>query len=138
MQMKTDRKALLWGTIIGVVLVAAIMVIPSEYPHFHLPFTDAQAEMFLVSALLIALLIASYRKLWKTPGFWALLLAFLGAHVALYWLVVAKVTEEVRGFRMDVLYGVITGVEFLVFALIVARLYHRGPDTSSFTQKKAH
>jgi hypothetical protein len=136
--MKTDRKALLWGTIVGVGLVAAMLVLAFEFPNFRMPFTGRQAEMFLVSALLIALLIASYRKLWKTPGFWALLLAFLGAHIALYWLVVAKITEEVRGLRMDVLYGVITGIEVLVFALLVARLYHRGPDISSFTGQKAH
>ncbi|MGH9432923.1 MAG: hypothetical protein ACRD3T_15415 [Terriglobia bacterium] len=135
--MKTDRKALLWGTIIAVGLVAAGMLQVFEFPSFRMPFTGRQAEMFLVSTLLIALLIASYRKLWKTPGFWALLLAFLGAHIAFYWLVVAKITEEIRGFRMDVLYGVITGIEVLVFALIVARLYHRGPDTSSFTGQKA-
>jgi len=106
--MKTDRKALLWGTIIGLGLVAATLALAFGFPNFRMPFTGTQADMFLVSALLIALLIASYRKLWKTPGFWALLLAFIGAHIALYWLVVAKITEEVRGLQMDVLYGVIT------------------------------
>jgi uncharacterized membrane protein len=97
--MKTDRKALLWGTIIGVVLVTAMLVLAFEFPNFRMPFTGTQAEMFLVSALLIALLIASYRKLWKTPGFWALLLAFLSAHIALYWLVVTKITEGSEASR---------------------------------------
>jgi hypothetical protein len=134
--MKTDRKALFWGTVIAIGIVGAGVVQAFEFPNFRLPFTGRQAEMFLVSALLIALLIASYRKLWKTPGFWVLLLAFLGAHIGFYWVVVAKITEQTRGFRMDILYGAITGAECLVFALIVARLYHRGPDTSSFTGQK--
>jgi hypothetical protein len=136
--MKTDRKALLWGTIIGVGLVAAMLVQAFEFPHFRMPFTGRQANIFLVSAGLFGILIASYRRLWKTPGFWVLLLAFLGAHIAVYWLFVAKVTEEIRGLRMDVLYGVISGMEVFVFALIVARLYQRGPDTRSFTGPKTH
>jgi hypothetical protein len=131
--MKGDNKALLWGTIIGVGLVAAMLMLAFDFPHFQMPFTGRQADIFLVSAGFFGILVAAYRKLWKSIGFWVLLLAFLGAHIALYWWIVAKITGEVRGFRMDVLYGVIAGVEFLVFALIVARLYHRGPDTGSFT-----
>ena len=86
--------------------------------------------------MLFALLIASYRKLSKTPGFWALLLVFLGAHTAFYWLFIAKIVEENGGLRMDARYGVIGGVEFVIFALIVLRLFHRTPDTRSFTWPK--
>jgi hypothetical protein len=136
--MKTDRTALLWGTVIGVSLVAATLVLALEFPHFRMPFSGRQAKNFLVSAAFFGMLIAAYRRLWKIPGFWALLFAFLGAHVTFYWLFVAKVTEEVSGLRMDVLYGVISGVEFVIFALIVARLYHRGPDTRFLTGPKAH
>jgi hypothetical protein len=136
--MKTDRAALLWGTIIAVALVAAIIVVTSKFPNFRVPFTDTQAETSLVSAGVFGILVASYRKLWKSIGFWMLLLAFLGAHVALYWFFLLKVTEEVGGFRMDILYGFISGVEFAVFAVIVARLYHRGPDVGFLTRKKAH
>lgn len=131
--MKTDLKALLWGTVVGVGLVVVIVVQAFDFPHFRVPLTWSRVDAFVYSAFLFALLIASYRKLWKTPGFWALLVGSLGVHIAFYWLVIAKIAEEVRGLQMDVLYGVLGGVEFVVFGLIVALLYHRGPDTRSFT-----
>jgi hypothetical protein len=135
--MKTDGKALLWGTVVGVSLVGWVLVQAFEFPHFRMPFTGRQADTFLVSAGLFGMLIAAYRKLWKAPGFWALLLVFLGAHIALDWLLIAKIAESLGGLRSDVFYGVVSGVEFVIFALIVARLYHRGPDTRSFTGPKA-
>jgi hypothetical protein len=127
--MKTDRASLLWGTIIAIALIAAIMVIPSEFPKVRLPASDSQSEMFLVSAGIFGILIASYRKLWKRLGFWGLLLALLGAHIALYWLLAAKVVHEIGGIQKDILYGAISGAEFVVFSVAVAILYHRGPDT---------
>lgn len=130
--MKADRVSLLCGAIIGAALVAAIMVLPSEFSDLRVPFTDMQAEMFLVSAAFFGILIAAYRKLWKTIGFWILLLVLLGAHVALYWFFIQKVAEEFGGFRMDIFYGVISGVEFAVFALIMAGLYRRGPEVPSW------
>lgn len=130
--MKTDRAALLWGTIIAVALVAAIIVVTSKFPNFRVPFTDTQAETSLVSAGLFGILVASYRKLWKSIGFWVLLLIFLAAHVAFYWFFATKVTEQFGGFRLDILYGAISGVEFAVFAVIMARLYHRGPEVPSW------
>jgi hypothetical protein len=131
--MKTDLKALLWGTVIGVGLVVAIVVQAFDFPHFRVPLTSRQVDGSLYTAFLFALLIASYKKLWKAPGFWALLVGSLGVHITFYWLVVAKIAEEVRGLQMDVLYGALGGMEFVVFALIVALLYHRGPDTRSLT-----
>jgi hypothetical protein len=133
--MKTDRKALLWGTIIGVGLVATTLVLAIDFPNFRMPLTGRQANLFLVSAGFFGILIAAYKKLWKIPGFWALLFVFLGAHIIFYWFLVAKITEEVSGFQMDAFYGVISAVEFVVFALIVARLYHRGPDVRFLTGK---
>lgn len=134
--MKTDRTALLWGTIVGFGIVAAILVQAFEFPNFRLPFSMKYGAAFVSSAMLFALLIASYRKLWKALGFWALLLIFLGAHTAIFWLFIAKIAEENSGLRMDTLYGVIGGVEFGIFALIVLRLFHRSPDTRSFTGSK--
>jgi uncharacterized membrane protein len=133
MQMKTDRTALLWGTIIGISLVAAILVTAYKFPHIRMPFTLTEGHTLVVSAFLFGLLIAAYRKLWKVLGFWALLLAFLGAHIALYWLLMEKVAENLGGLRRDVFYGTVSGVEFAIFAFIVARLFHRGPDSRSFT-----
>jgi hypothetical protein len=134
--MKTDPKALLWGTIIGVGIVVAGIIIGFDFPHLRMPFTDTQAVIFLVTAILYGLFIAAYRKLWKTPGFWLVLLAFLAVHVTLYSLVVARMAETVQGPQMWALYGVLGGAEAFAFALVVLRFFHRGPDTRSFTGPK--
>jgi len=126
--MKTDRTALLWGTVIGVSLVAVIFVLAFEFPHFHMPLTSTEWDTLLVSGFFFGILVAAYRKLWKVPGFWALLLAFLGVHTALYWLLIEEVAEGLGGLRKDAFYGTVSGIEFVIFALIVARLYHRGPN----------
>ncbi len=134
--MKTDRKALVWGTIIGLGIVAAGMMQAFEFPHFRAPFTWGQLENFLLGGLLFGILIASYRKLWKTAGFWVLLFAFLGAHIVLYWLVIANIAGSLGGLRQAAFYGFVSTVELFAFAVIAAKLYHRGPDTSSFTGPK--
>ena len=131
--MKTDRTALLWGTVIGVTLVVATCALAFEFPHFQMPFTSTEWDTFLVSCFLFGLLIAAYRKLWKTLGFWALLVAFLGAHISLYSLLMEKAAETSNGLRRYVLYGAVSEVEFFIFAVIIARLCHRGPDSRSFT-----
>jgi hypothetical protein len=127
--MKTERTALLWGTIIGVSLVAVSSVLAFKFPHFRMPLTSTVREAFLVSGFFFGIVVAAYRKLWKAPGFWALLLAFLGAHTALYWLFIVGLAESYGGLRKDVFYGSVSGIEFVTFAFIVARLYHRGPNT---------
>jgi hypothetical protein len=133
--MKTDRTAMMWGTLIGVALVTAMVVSAFDFPNFRLPFSGVEIEIFLVTALIFGMLIASYRKLWKIFGFWVLLVGFFAAHIVFCWLVVTRIAAETRGFRMDVTYGVLGGVEGGIFALIVLRVFHRGPDTRSFTRK---
>ena len=66
--MKTDRTALLWGTIVGVGIASVILVQAFEFPNFRLPFSTKYGAAFVSSAMLFGLLIASYRKLWKTPA----------------------------------------------------------------------
>ncbi len=127
--MKTDRTALLWGTVIGVSLVAVLSVLAFKFPRFRMPLTSTEWDTLLVSGFVFGVLVAAYRKLWKARGFWALLLAFLGAHTALYWLLIEEVAESLGGVRKDAFYGTVSGIEFLIFALIVARLYHRSPNT---------
>jgi len=134
--MKTDRKALLWGTIIGVVFVAAAMVKAFEFPHSRMPFTVKDEVAFVETGVIFGLLIAAYRKLWRTAGFWALLFAFLGAHIALYWVLVASMAEAFGGLRLIGFFAFVSTMEFFVFAIIVARLYHRAPDLSSLTGPK--
>jgi hypothetical protein len=126
--MKTDRTALLWGTVIAVAFVTVTMALVFKFPNFRLPFTVNHGAAIVASAALFVLLVASYRKLWKRPGFWALLFAFLGA----YWLVVVNMAEVFGGLRMDVLYGVTGAAEVGVFGLIVARVYHQGPEVPSW------
>jgi hypothetical protein len=100
----------------------------TEYPHFRMPLTSTEREAFLVRGFFFGIVVAAYRKLWKAPGFWALLLAFLGVHTALYWLFIVGAAESFGGLRKDVFYGTVSGIEFVTFALIIARLYHRGPN----------
>ncbi len=132
--MKTDRAALFWGTVIAVAFVTVTIVLAFKFPDFRLPFTIRHGDTIITIAAVFLLLTASYRKLWKRPGFWGLLLVFLGA----YWLIGVYVVEQFLGIRMDVLYGVIAGAEGAVFALIMARVYHRGPDISSFTGRRTN
>jgi hypothetical protein len=124
---ETDRSALLWGTIIGVAMVAAMMVGAFYFPNLHVPLTDVEAESSMVTVLLYVGLIASYRKLWNRAGFWMLLLIFLAANTAFYWLVFPKFVIGVSGLQMSLMYGLTGGLEILLFALAVLRVYHRGP-----------
>jgi hypothetical protein len=103
--LKTDRASLLWGTAIATAFVVGSVVVVFKFPNFRLRFNVKQVEALVVSALLSVVLISSYRKLWKRPGFWALLLAFLGV----YWLAVMCVGDGVGGLQMDVLCGVAGG-----------------------------
>lgn len=126
--MKTDRAALLWGTVIAVAFVTVTMILVFKFPNFRLPFTVSHGAAIVASAALVLLLVASYRKLWKHPGFWALLVAFLGV----YWLVVVYMAERFGGLRMDVLYGLTGAVEVAIFGALMARLYHQGPEVPSW------
>ena len=130
--MKTDPKALFWGTVIAVAFVAAAMVQVFEFPHFRLPFTWGQGEIFVVGSFLFGIVVAAYKRLWKRLSFWALLFGFLGAHIALYWVLVANIADSLGGVRLAVFYGVVSAVEFFAFALIVARLFHQGPNVPSW------
>jgi hypothetical protein len=136
--MKSDSKALTWGIVVGVGLAIVVWVLAVKFPNLHIPFSGKQVDTFLVSAFLFGVVIAGYRPLWKFPGFWGLLLVFFAGHVALYRLVVMNIIEHIGGFRLNILYGVVSAMEFVVFAVIVARLYHRGPDTRFLTGTKTH
>ena len=126
--MKTDRAALLWGTVIAVAFVTVTVVLVFKFPSFRLPFTVRYGEAVVASVIFSFLFIASYRKLWKRLGFWALLIAFGVAN----WLIAAYLAGAFGGLRMDVLYGIMGGGEFAVFALIMAWLYHQGPEVPSW------
>lgn len=126
--MKTDRAALLWGTVIAIAIVTASMVLVFKFPNFRLPFTLRHGEAIVASAFFFFLLVASYRKLWRRPGFWVLLIAFS----VFNWLIAVYVADQFGGLRMDVIYGIVGGGEFAVLALILARLYHQGPEVPSW------
>jgi len=126
--MKTDRAALLWGTLIAVVFIAAVIVQPTEFPGLRLPFSVKHGEAFVAGGAFFFFLVASYRKLWKRAGFWVLLLAFL----AVYWVAAVKIGENALGVRAAALYGVTAAAEGAVFGLLVARFYRRGPEVPSW------
>ncbi|MGH9737167.1 MAG: hypothetical protein ACRD4X_01080 [Candidatus Acidiferrales bacterium] len=126
--MKTDRAALLWGMVIAVGFITVTMVLVFRFPNFRLPFIARYGEAMVASGIFSFLFVASYRKLWKRFGFWALLIAFGVAN----WLIAVYIAGAFGGLRMDVLYGVVGGGEFAVFALIMAWLYHQGPEVPSW------
>ena len=117
-----------WKGYLTPFLVATTMIAVFNFTDFRLPFAGGHGTAFVASAALALLLAVSYRKLWSRVGFWALLVAFVG----IYWAVVVRVAEGVGGVRMDVLCGITGAVEVAVFALIIARCYHQGPDTPSW------
>ncbi|HVA18011.1 MAG TPA: hypothetical protein VMV59_09915 [Candidatus Dormibacteraeota bacterium] len=124
---ETDRTSLLWGTIIGVAIVAGGIISAFYFPNFRLPFSDAEAESSIVTVFLFVSLIASYRNLWSRAGFWTLLSIFLVASTAFYSLVFPKFVTGASGLQKSLMYGIAGGLEVLLFALAVLRIYHRGP-----------
>lgn len=128
MPVKLLRSSVLWGTAVAVAFVAVTMVLVFKFPNFRLPFSFKHGAAILASAALSLLLIASYRKLWKRLGFWALLFAFLGA----YWLVVVYLAGQFGGLRMDAVYGITAAIEVALFGNAMARLYHQGPEVPSW------
>jgi hypothetical protein len=131
--MKTDRTALFWGTVIGLGFVVGVVVKVFDFPHvrmpFPFPFLWSHGLVVAVDAVVLWALVASYRKLWHKPGFWALVLAFLAANTLFF----GYLAEQIRGPQRFLVYGAIGGGEFFIFAAIVLRLYHMGPNTRSWT-----
>jgi len=127
---------MVWGILIGVALVGATLAQAFEFPDFRMPFTLKHADTLLVSAFLFGIVVSAYRKLWKFPSFWALLVALLGAHVALYGLFIQKIADSLGGISLDAFYGIASGCEIVIFALLVACVYHRGPDADFLTGRK--
>ncbi|HET7212444.1 MAG TPA: hypothetical protein VFL79_02550 [Terriglobia bacterium] len=134
--MKTDRTALFWGTVIGFGFVVGVVVKVFEFPHarmpFPFPFLSSHGLVIAVDAVVAWALVASYRKLWGKPGFWALVLAFLAANSLFF----GYLAEQIAGPQRFLIYGAIGGGEFCIFAVIVLRLYRIGPDTRAWTGHK--
>jgi uncharacterized protein involved in response to NO len=132
--MKTDRTSLAWGLVIVAAIVLGGVIVGFQFPHLRLPLSEREQMAFLTSATICGLLVASYKKLWKELGFWALLLAFVGANALFYLLVGGRIGGADRFF----IYGAVGGAEFFVFALVVMKLYRRAPDTRSWSGRKTH
>jgi len=126
--MKISPVALLRGMAVGIAFVPTTMVAVFDFTGFRLPFAAGDGAALVASAALALLLAVPYRKLWKRVGFWALLVAFVG----IYWAVVVRVAEGLGGVRTDVLCGITGAVEVAVFAVIMARCYHQGPEMPSW------
>lgn len=125
--MKTDRAALLWGTVIAITFVVATVIVVFKFPHYRLPFSGQWVELGLVSVLLLAGLTHVYQVLWKRISFWLLLLALLALHITLFTFVVFRFTENVSVLRESAAYVIAIGAEVLIFGLAIARIYHVGP-----------
>ena len=128
LQMKTDRMALLWGTLIGVAIVAGTTVVVFRFPNFRLPFNSRYAVSCLASCSLFLMLVVSYRKLWKRRGFWGLLAGFCGV----YWSIAVHIAAGVGGLRLAVFYGITGAVAAGGFGLAMVGLYHQTPDVPSW------
>ncbi len=131
--MKTDRAALLWGTVIAITFVVATVVVVFKFPNYRLPFSGKWIELGLVSVLLLTGIIHVYAALWKKIGFWLLLLALLALHIALFAFVVFRFTENVNVLRESATYAIAIGAEVLTFGLAIAGIYHVGPKGRPFT-----
>jgi len=136
--MSTDRSSLLWGTAIGLALVAAGVIVGFYFPHLRMPPFDSRAVALMDTAITYTLLIAGYRKLWREPGFWALLSAFFAGHVLLCFELIARAVGNLGRVRLVSYYGVPCIVEFFTFAVIIARVYHRGPELPSWLGPPRH
>jgi len=87
-------------------------------------FAVEHGKTFFATAFLFVMLLASYRKLWKSIGFWMLLVACVGG----YGLTILNVADGLRDIQMAVLCGVVASGFGSVFAGIIAVRYHRGPQ----------
>lgn len=130
--MKTDRNALIWGTIIGTVLMAAVCILAFDFPKVHLPHAREWIGFLLASGFFFWGIIRAYQALWKRLTFWLLVATFLPIHFSLWWFFVLKLTQDASLLQTSASYAVAIGAEVFVFAVTVLRLCHRGPDTSSF------
>lgn len=87
-------------------------------------FAVEHGNTFFATAFLFVMLLACYRRLWKSIGFWMLLVACVGG----YGLVILSVADGFRGIQMAVLCGVVASGFGSVFVGIIAVRYHRGPQ----------
>jgi hypothetical protein len=126
--MRADGKELLWGSIIGICLAAGAWVLAAKFPNLNFPFTSVQVDMCLEGAFIFGIVIAGYRALWKYPGFWGFLILFLAGHIALYKFLIVKIAGNAAGLRLYGIYGCLGAIEFAAFAVVMLRVYHRGPD----------
>jgi len=124
--MKSESKTLVWGTIIAVTLVAIASIKVTRFPDFHLPISDEWLKFDLATALLIVILIFSYKSLLRRPYYWLLLSAFLVVHVAFY---VFFFSSQIGGpLQDDIQLGTMAGLEFVVFALVIFGVYRVAPN----------
>jgi len=125
--MKSNNRTVIWGTLLGFGLFGMMWVFAIEFPNVHLPIGQGGITFTLVTALLITILISAYRSLLKRVGYWLLLFALLALHVGCCALFFLRQSQDLAPLQLDVRYGMIGGAEFIVFALVVLKIYRVGP-----------
>lgn len=128
MPIKMDRKALLWGAIIGLVLVVYGFVRGFEFG-IRVPASSSWTSTILLTGLAAYILISSYRVLWSKAGFWLLVLPLLLINGAVDWFVSPPI---VGGIGMYAIHAAVFVGIFYVLGTIVYRRYSVRPDVSAW------
>jgi hypothetical protein len=125
--LKSDSQALLWGSLIAIVLVAVEWLLATRIPTLRMPVSDGAMKFSLMTVLLVAILVSGYQSLFRRVGYWLLLLLWLIAHVGTYLVFFSDRFVGLGHLQGDVLCGAIGGAEFVGFALVIVKIYGVGP-----------
>jgi hypothetical protein len=125
---KSQSKTLIWGTTIALGIIGFEWVWTTRFSGADIHLSDESIRFGLVTVTLAAILIAAYRRLLRKLGYWLLLGALLCAHVCIYLVVASSLFRGLGPIRADATFGIIAGVEFVAFALMIAKIYGVGPN----------
>jgi len=126
--MKPESKTLLWGTAVAIVLVVAQRLLATKFPNLTLQIEFQPLKFYFLTAMLLTGLLLAYRRLFSRIGYWLLLCAFIVLHVGVYVLYFSDLIKHVAPIEGDMLYGLLVGIEFVGFALVIATVYRTGPN----------
>jgi len=129
LQVKSGSRTVIWGTLIALSLVGLEWLSAVRFPDLHFPHGRDGLDFVLVTATLIFILMMMYRSLFNRLGYWLILGALLVAHIAIYASFFLRSAQGFSPARADMLYGAVGGLEVIVFALVMAKVYRKGPNT---------
>ena len=109
-------------------LFGIVSVLAIKFPNVHVAVAREWIDLALVTALLTAVLISAYRKLLRRPGYWLVLGIFLIAHLGSYTFFFRAFPQEFSPIQTDIVFGIVSGVEFICFVIAILKIYHVGPN----------